>query len=38
MGDNEVRKAIYNVLSQDAELVAMLGENTNWSQPEAQGV
>lgn len=37
MNDNEIRNAVYNLIASDAELVAELAENANWSQPEGGG-
>ena len=37
MNDNEIRKAVYDLIASDQELVAELAENANWSQPEGAG-
>lgn len=37
MNDNEIRNAVYNIIANDQEIVAMLAENANWSQPEGRG-
>ena len=37
MNDNEIRNAVYNIIANDQEIVDMLAENANWSQPEGRG-
>lgn len=37
MNDNEIRKAVYDAIAGDAEIVKELAENANWSQPEGKG-